>query len=471
MSKRQPKRSVIPEWLSGYSDGEGTEVTMGTPAKLLRLLYCDNAGLRRCRVVPTRRLKEVETSGVGLTMGSMGTHVFGDEVAPQSGLGAWGEVRLVPDMESRCSVPWHPSHDMAIGNLEVSPGVPWELCPRSALKKVLDAVESKYGITFVIGHEIEFYLLEERLLEEPGRKRLPAPIDTSLYCQTSALDGAATLIDDICDAVEACSIPVEQVHSESGPGQFELAAAPGIGIQAADSIIYMREAISSVSQRHGATATFLPKPFQESAGSGGHIHVSMQDSNNQNIMGGILASLQGEGSIGESFMAGMLQHLSAITIFSCPSPNSHARIKPGTWAGAHRVWGVHHKEAAIRLCSGVDTSQTNVEVKCVDSTCNPYLAIAAIIVAGMQGVEGKLRLPAEYKGDASAANDSSVEELPHTLAEAIASYESNQAFQQAMEDAVGTPMCTAFLAVRRRENETAAELSAEELVATLYQRY
>lgn len=104
------------------------------------------------------------------------------------------------------------------------------MCPRSALKKVLDAVESKYGITFVIGHEIEFYLLEERLLEEPGRKRLPAPIDTSLYCQTSALDGAATLIDDICDAVEACSIPVEQVHSESGPGQFELAAAPGIGI-------------------------------------------------------------------------------------------------------------------------------------------------------------------------------------------------------------------------------------------------
>jgi glutamine synthetase len=107
--------------------------------------------------------------------------------------------------------------------------VPWEYCPRSALKKVLESVEGKYGITFVIGQEIEFYLLEVGILEEVSKRKVPAPVDTSLYCQTWALDGVATLLDDICEAVEACSIPVEQVHAESGPGQFELATAPGIG--------------------------------------------------------------------------------------------------------------------------------------------------------------------------------------------------------------------------------------------------
>lgn len=402
-------------------------------------------------------------------MASMGLNVFGDDVPPKSGLGPWGEVRLLPDMESRCAVPWHPTHEMAIGNLEVSPGVPWEYCPRSALKKVLESVEGKYGITFVIGQEIEFYLLEVGILEEVSKRKVPAPVDTSLYCQTWALDGVATLLDDICEAVEACSIPVEQVHAESGPGQFELATAPGIGIQAADNILYMREAIASVSQRHGNTATFLPKPFEGCAGSGAHLHISMQDSNDMNVMGGIIEGLDGEGSIGESFMAGLLAHLSAIMVFSCPSPNSYARIKPGTWCGAHRVWGVHHKEAALRLCAGADASQTNVEVKCMDSTCNPFLAIAAMIVAGMQGVEAKLRLPTEFKGDPSG--DKSAEELPHTLAEAIDSYLSNLTFRRAMEDAVGAPLCTAFLAVRQWENDKAANMSVEEQVALLYHRY
>ena len=106
-------------------------------------------------------------------------------------------------------------------------GQAWAHCPRSALRRVLDSIEKEYALTFRIGQETEFYVLGENVLEDPSK--IPQPVDTSLYCQSWAYDNVAGLMDDISEAVENLSIPVEQLHAESGPGQFEIAVGPAVG--------------------------------------------------------------------------------------------------------------------------------------------------------------------------------------------------------------------------------------------------
>lgn len=105
----------------------------------------------------------------------------------------------------------------------------WDRCPRSALKNVLEKIKGEHGFTFVLGQEIEFYVMRERSRPSPAKNQLPEPVDSSLYCQTWASDNMTGLMDDIAEAVESFSIPVEQLHAESGPGQFELVTAPSIG--------------------------------------------------------------------------------------------------------------------------------------------------------------------------------------------------------------------------------------------------
>ena len=111
-----------------------------------------------------------------------------------------------------------------------SVGQIWKHCPRSALRRVLESVTKEFGLTFVIGQELEFYLLREGILDQQSTKKMPDVIDNSLYCRTGAFDNVAALMDDICEAVESFSIPVEQLHAESGPGQFEIAIAPCAGM-------------------------------------------------------------------------------------------------------------------------------------------------------------------------------------------------------------------------------------------------
>ena len=110
-------------------------------------------------------------------------------------------------------------------------GQAWTHCPRSALRRVLGAIQKEYALTFRIGQEVEFYVLGESIMEDPFKS--PQPVDTSLYCQSWAFDNVAGLMDDISEAVENLSIPVEQLHAESGPGQFEIAVAPAVGNSAA----------------------------------------------------------------------------------------------------------------------------------------------------------------------------------------------------------------------------------------------
>ncbi|EFN50945.1 hypothetical protein CHLNCDRAFT_141615 [Chlorella variabilis] len=445
----------------------------------VRLMWCDAAGIRR--VVPRRKLEQASKTGVGMAYACMWLPAWGDSCIDDPAGVPVGEMRLVPDPTAAHVLPWMPSHAIALVTM-CKQHEPWECCPRTVLKRVLAGAFQERGLTFQMGFELEFYLL--RLPKEGegggsgGGGGLPPPLDTSNYCHSGSFDAAAP-----------------------GPGQFEIATGPAPPLQAADSLLFSMEAVSAVARKHGLLASFLPKLRPREAASGRHCHVSVWrgDANLLRheapaaaaaagapaapprvfkLAGSGEPALPGLAPEGEAFLAGVLRHLPALTCFTSPSPNSFRRQAPHCWTGAYQCYGPNNREAALRLCStpGVPDA-ANAELKACDASSNPHLAAAALIVAGLVGVEEGLNLPPPVELDPGNLTDSQrkaagIRPLPATLGEALEAFEADREFQLALASAFGTPtLPRAFMAVRRSEWEHFREMPLEQEAAALYARY
>ncbi|KAJ9516947.1 hypothetical protein QJQ45_027406 [Haematococcus lacustris] len=202
--------------------------------KYLRLLWCDLAGIRRCRVVPASRLPAVMQLGVGLTAACMAMPVYADEAVPGSWLSPVGEVRLIPVDSSLVWLPWCPGHQMAVCDLQTPPGVTWSCCPRSALKRMLAVLEQEWGLRVRVGYETEFVLLKvrarppriqvrpsSRLMASPTATRPPWTRKLKVRALVGPL-GAPAVLDAMVEALQSMGIAVEQYHAEAGGGQFEI---------------------------------------------------------------------------------------------------------------------------------------------------------------------------------------------------------------------------------------------------------
>jgi glutamine synthetase len=249
----------------------------------------------------------------------------------------------------------------------------------------------------------------------------------SAYCSTSAVDGVADVLDEIVETLVAMGIEVEQVHAEASPGQFEVVTTHGPALQAADRLLLTREVVHAVAARHGLLACFLPKPLPHAPGNGCHLHMSLWEGG-VNLLGGGEAC--GE-AVWEAFFAGVLHYLPALLAVTTPSINSFERLKPRCWSGGgYRCWGMDNKEAPLRGAAPVQPpvassssmsrspphsvssvnsvhspSQfstgrpTHFELKAMDATANPHVAIAAVIAAGLLGVDGAMALPPPLQTD------------------------------------------------------------------------
>ena len=267
------------------------------------------------------------------------------------------------------------------------------------------------------------------------------------------------------------------MHPESGPGQFEIVTLHEPAMQAADSLIYRKETISAVARRHSLVASFMPKPFADQAGSGTHCHVSLLAEDGRNAMadGEQPFSLS---AIGEAFAAGILEHLPAVMAFTAAHPNSYRRIAPGTWSGAYRCWGVNNKECPLRLVGLPGRPESvNFEVKTVDGTANPHLALAALITAGVLGIRGGSVLPGPVQVDPARLSDqeredAGCERLPCTLAEALDCLEQDALFGDAFDEIVGgTALRQAYVAVKRLEAEFFENTTLDEELVLLHDRF
>src|SRR5829696_7660531 len=337
----------------------------------VRFVFVDHAGIPKCKAVHRDGFEGRARAGVGLAKGVLALDPSG-ALHPESGLSPVGECRLIPDLSTLTPLPFARGQAMvSVDMTEPDASTPWEGCPRSALKRVLGRL-SERGYGSLASYEAEFYVWDA-----------DGPLDRTPYAGSYALTSAADFVAELAGTLEEMDIRPEQCHAEVGQGNLELSVGEDEALAAADKRVMVLEAIRGVAHRMGLETTMAPKPYLEGAGNGHHLHLSLYEGDVPLLFDGS-GALSGPGS---GFVAGILQHMPAVMAFTAPSPNSYQRLAPGMWASAY---GLDNREAAVRLASpvaGRESATANVEFKPVDVTSNPYLALAAVLAAGLDGIE------------------------------------------------------------------------------------
>lgn len=418
-------------------------------SSFVRIIWVDASGQQRCRVVQANRFnRSVKKNGVGLTHACMGMPSFTDGPAEESKLTGVGEIRLVPDLSTKRTIPWTKQESMVLADMLVKPGEAWGYCPRETLRRVAKVLKDEFDLVMNAGFENEFYLLKNVVRE--GKEEY-VPFDFGPYCSTSSYDAASPLFHEIVPALESLNITVEQFHAESGKGQFEVSLGHTVASHAADNLVYTREVIRSVARKQGLLATFVPKYDLCDIGSGSHVHLSLWKDGENVFTASDKTSAHGMSSIGEEFMAGVLFHLPSILAVIAPLPNSYDRIQPNTWSGAFQCWGKENREAAIRTASppgAPDGLVTNFEIKSFDGAANPHLGLAIIMAAGIDGLRRHLQLPEPI--DTNPADvAATLKRLPESLSEAVEALEKDQV----LHEFLGQKLLVAITAVRKSEVE------------------
>ncbi|MFC4456238.1 glutamine synthetase family protein [Deinococcus sonorensis] len=437
---------------------------MSAPADLnaegiryLRVLWSDNANVIRARAVRTTQLPGTQVS---ISAGQLALPVMQDSVVPGAGLGPVGEAQLMPDWSTLRRLPYAPGEAQVLGDLWQD-GQPWAHCPRTFLKRQIQQLGER-GLSVQAAFENEFYLLRAG----PDGYR---PADTTVYAQTGSMNLHRAFIHALTDALEQQGLVPELYYPESGPGQQELSVRHTDALGSADQQVVFRETVRGVAQAHGYVACFLPKVFEASAGSGCHINLSLwRNGQNQTGDPGDPTGLSEEA---RHFIAGVLAHLPALCALTVPTPNSYRRLRPQAWAGAYRTWGYGNREAAVRVTRG-RAGASRFELKTADATANPYLALGALLAAGLDGLTQQLPLPDEVTRDPGSLTpeqrlEQGIEPLPASLDAAMAALEQDGALQGAL----GAARAQAYLAVRRAEWTALKDLSLTDELALLAERY
>lgn len=430
--------------------------------RFVRILWCDNANIIRGKAVHIEMLSHYFEYGVGISAGQQGVPVMYDAVIPETGLGPVGEIRLVPDWFSFTPLPYAPNHARVMGNMVLN-GSPWALCPRNFLVRMIEAARRE-GLEIRAAFENEFYLLRQT-------SEGIVPADSTVFASTQAMDKHREVIDEIVEALIAQKIPVEQYYPESGPGQQEISMGYTDALRAADRQITFRETVRAIAHYHNLTASFLPKIFPDAAGSGCHIHLSLWR-NGQNLLPDP-QGVCGLSQIGQAFIAGILDHLPALMALTTPSNNSYRRIRPHSWSGAFRCWGLDNREAAVRVPSNPGfNGSSHFELKTVDASANPYFALGAVIAAGLDGVQRSQKPgnpvaqdPGNLALEERHANG--IDLLPQSLGEALDHLKQNNI----LLNALNPDLSQAFLAVRQAEWSAMKDWELEVEVKLLLNKY
>ena len=334
------------------------------------------------------------------------------------------------------------------------------------MRQTIDRV-AEQGLRIEAAFEYEFYLARQA---DDGRF---VPADDSLCYSSDGMDRAGAVVGAVLDALDQQDLQPRQYYPELGPGQQELTIQHAPLLQAADHQIAVRETVRAVVLQHALVASFAPKPFADQAGSGCHVHLSLWigDRNAMYDPNGQL----GLSRLGRSFVAGVLTHLPALLAVTCPSVNSYLRLKPNMWSSAYTCWGPDNREAAVRVASpfkGRVEATTNIEIKPVDGSANPYLALGAIVAAGLDGVHRGLD-PGEPLSsnpedmDESQRQERGIRRYPETLSVALDELEKDEV----LLDALGTARAHEFIAVRRAEWSDLGSVPVSQQIAAHFRRY
>ncbi|HOD41576.1 MAG TPA: glutamine synthetase family protein [Candidatus Wallbacteria bacterium] len=429
----------------------------------LRVLWCDNANVIRSKAISTAVLNDNYEYPVSISAAQQAVPVMFDGVVNNAGLGPVGEVHLKPDYNTLSLLNYCQGHASVIGDMTFK-GELWQCCPRNYLKKAV-AAAAAMGYKINAGFENEFYLFKPT---DDDTK--PAPVDESLFAMAASMNVSGPVIGQIAKSLSQQGIVVERYYPEGGNGQQELTVKYDNALRAADNQIIFRQTVHGVTMANNLVASFMPKIFEEAAGSGCHLHISLEKTD-----GNAHASFgkYNMPSAVESFMAGVMKRLPALCAASMPSTNSYKRIKPHMWSGAFNCWGYDNREAAVRVITSPDAkSVSHFELKSCDASANPYVALASVIFAGLDGVENNLELPAPVdcdpgNYDAKTLAEKNIKLLPQDLGAALEELEKDEVIKKAM----GEDFYRAYSAVKKTEWNYMKTFSIDRERKLLLRRY
>jgi glutamine synthetase len=424
--------------------------------QLVRFLYCDHSGVTRAKAIHVSHLGNKLHEGIGLTRAQMAMNLL-EQLIDIEGMEPVGEIRLVPDPETFSVLPWTPSSASLLCDQLDHDHRNWGACPRSFLKDMTERA-AQMGIRVEATFENEFYLARE----QDGSYE---PFDHAPVYSSIGLDLSAQVMHDIVQALVAQDIVVEQAINEYGPGQQEISVRHSAGVRAADTQIKLRDTVRGVALQHRLWASFAPKPFPDAIGSGCHVHFSLWDTNNGRNLLYDEQDAHGLSAVGRHFIAGLLDHLPALLALTCPSYNSYRRLQPHMWSSAYTAWGFDNREAAVRAVSpfwGREEQTCNIELKAVDASANPYLALGGLIAAGLDGIQRQLDPGEPCEHDPGKLSEAEREQrhirrLPTSMGATL----ENLAHDELLVEAMGNFLRRSYLAVRRSEEQAFAKEDAD----------
>ena len=412
--------------------------------KFICLQFTDITGAVKSVDIPIGRLRVAMEDGVWFD----GSSVEGFARIQES------DMRLIPDLETYALLPWsQPERRRArvFCDIYLPDGTPFPGDPRGLLKRIIERMTDRQW-SYNVGPEPEFFLLRKNDFDMIH----PVPHDVGGYFDFSASDEAQRVRAELMLALEGMGLEVETGHHEVSRGQHEIDFRFADALRAADNVVTLKYTIRALAARQGLIATFMPKPIYGINGSGMHTHQSIFDREGQNIF----FDPEDEyhlSPIAYGFIAGQMVHARALAAVVAPTVNSYKRIVPDYEAPVYVCWAQINRSAMIRIPShspGREAS-TRAELRFPDPSCNPYLAFAVMLAAGLDGIEQEIPCPPPvndlniYEMSESELAEIGIAQLPGSLGEALDELDRDSVIKETL----GPSIYQAFVRAKRSEWE------------------
>ncbi|AFK17986.2 type I glutamate--ammonia ligase [Haloferax mediterranei ATCC 33500] len=406
----------------------------------LRLQFTDILGTVKNVSIPASQAEKAFTEGIYFDGSSIDGFVRIQE----------SDMRLEPDPSTFAILPWRKKENSAAARLicdvfNTSTGEPFSGDPRGVLKRAIERAEDM-GYDINAAPEPEFFLFEE---DEDG-SATTITNDAGGYFDLAPKDLASDVRRDIIYGLESMGFDIEASHHEVAEGQHEINFTYDDALSTADNVATFRSVVRAIAAEHDLHATFMPKPIAKVNGSGMHTHISLfKDGENAFHDGADEFDLS---ETAKQFTAGILEHAPAVTAVANPTVNSYKRLVPGYEAPVYIAWSDRNRSALIRKPAARTPAASRIEARFPDPSCNPYLALAALIHAGLDGIERELDCadPVReniYEFDEEKREEYGIETLPKDLGAAVDALEEDEVIQNAL----GEHVTEKFVEAKRSE--------------------
>jgi glutamine synthetase len=387
--------------------------------KKVKVAVCDIDGVLRGKYLHFDKFAAAADSGFGfcnVVLGWDSADVCYDNVKYTGWHSGYPDQLLQLDPTTERSVPWDNNVPFFLGHFVKSDLSPLEICPRQVLRRVVERAEAM-GFSPKNGMEFEWFNFREtaQSLDEKGYIR-PEPITPGMFGYSLIRAGQEReYFNALMDELTAFGVPIEGLHTETGPGVYEAAILYSDALESADRAVLFKAGVKDIAARFGIMPSFMAKWNAALPGCSGHMHQSLWNSNGENVFHDASDPYRMSSTF-KSYLAGQLQLLPELLPFFAPTVNSYKRLVDGYWAPVKPTWGIDNRTVSHRVIPGSEKS-TRLEVRISGSDVNPYLSIAASLAAGLYGIERRLRLEdAAVKG--SAYTESPAPRLPRNLLDA-----------------------------------------------------